>query len=368
MGEQIIIIGLVAVAVLLHLIIGFYLIIWPSYKLSKHMKEQTKPRFYKNEWLSFVILPIVGYGTIFLLANEDIAGVFHPNYFMALIVFQIVSFILYFISRRWKHQLGPLFVTIVPSIFMLSIILLAVELIHLSGLFLLSITIGWIMIFLPICMLTYYGMISAIIFLIAETIAVLKQEKPSEERLKHYPTPLRFMYDLFYNRLSGLLKLLLLPIMACIVHVLSRLFYTSNSTPILDAMIECSDGFITGGGSILGGGGSEYLVTIAGHGNEKLVKPIFIGYRNGHRIKVNRQLQICNAFEQLMEEKIPRIHAPLRKGYDAMQIPIEKWKHRRWLANLLFLLFIPLEKVFLLVLYLLEKNPELRISRQYRIN
>ncbi|MFX3822726.1 DUF6688 family protein [Streptococcus suis] len=35
-------------------------------------------------------------------------------------------------------------------------------------------------------------------------------------------------------------------------------------------------------------------------GHRKVVKPIRMGERHGHRVLVNRQLQIENAFEQIL--------------------------------------------------------------------
>lgn len=50
---------------------------------------------------------------------------------------------------------------------------------------------------------------------------------------------------------------------------------------------------------------AHYLCTVSLQGHRGLVKPIRYGIRRGNRIVVNRQLCVANAFEQLLEERIP---------------------------------------------------------------
>ncbi|MEG0895113.1 MAG: DUF6688 family protein, partial [Oscillospiraceae bacterium] len=45
---------------------------------------------------------------------------------------------------------------------------------------------------------------------------------------------------------------------------------------------------------------SHYLCTVAAKGHRNIVKPIRTGLRHGHRVVVNRQLCIANAFEQVL--------------------------------------------------------------------
>src|SRR4030095_15048002 len=62
--------------------------------------------------------------------------------------------------------------------------------------------------------------------------------------------------------------------------------------------------------------GGHFLCTIAASGHPRLVKPLRKGVRNGVIIKVNRQLLIANAFENLLEENIPMFHRAIRTMYD----------------------------------------------------
>lgn len=62
--------------------------------------------------------------------------------------------------------------------------------------------------------------------------------------------------------------------------------------------------------------GGHYLCTVAAHGNTGLVKPQRFGVRGGQRIICNRQLLVANAFEQVLEERTPRLHRAIRTRYD----------------------------------------------------
>lgn len=109
----------------------------------------------------------------------------------------------------------------------------------------------------------------------------------------------------------------------------------------------------------------HYLCTVSAGGHKKLVKPIRVGKRHGHRVLVNRQLCIANAFEQLLEERIPCIHRMIRGFYDRYGYPIAKHIHSPYTADAIWLLMKPLEWFFLAVLYLFDPKPENRIAVQY---
>lgn len=109
----------------------------------------------------------------------------------------------------------------------------------------------------------------------------------------------------------------------------------------------------------------HYLCTVAAGGHKKIVKPLRVGKRHGHRVLINRQLCIANAFEQLLEERIPKAHHVIRSFYDKYGYPIAKHIRSPYTADLIWFLMKPLEWFFLLVLYLFDKNPENRIAVQY---
>lgn len=109
----------------------------------------------------------------------------------------------------------------------------------------------------------------------------------------------------------------------------------------------------------------HYLCTVAAGGDPKVVKPLRKGIRKNHTIIVNRQLCIANAFEQILEEKTPRLHRHVRHFYDTYGFPIAKLIHTPAAADLVYFIMKPLEWVFLVVLYLTDLHPEDRIALQY---
>lgn len=109
----------------------------------------------------------------------------------------------------------------------------------------------------------------------------------------------------------------------------------------------------------------HYLCTVAAGGHRKVVKPLREGKRHGHRVLVNRQLCVANAFEQLLQERLPRLHKVIRHVYDRYGYPIAKHIRSPYAADAVWILMKPLEWLFLAVLYLFDVKPENRIAVQY---
>jgi len=112
----------------------------------------------------------------------------------------------------------------------------------------------------------------------------------------------------------------------------------------------------------------HYLCTVAACGSPDLVRPLFIGKRHGHEIIVNRQLQIANAFEELIQDHFPSFHKLIRKFYDDYGYPFSKHILKRRASNTTYVLMKPFEYIFLIVLYLGCNNPKHKIHKQYRTN
>jgi len=110
----------------------------------------------------------------------------------------------------------------------------------------------------------------------------------------------------------------------------------------------------------------HYLCTVAAKGNPDIVKPIYIGKRRGQPIIVNRQLQIANAFEEMIQRFTPRFHRFLRKIYDNYGYNLSTKINNEKLSNLTYILMKPLEYFFIICLYLFWKHPEELISKQYK--
>lgn len=109
----------------------------------------------------------------------------------------------------------------------------------------------------------------------------------------------------------------------------------------------------------------HYLCTVAAGGHRKLVKPLRMGERRGHRVTVNRQLCIANAFEELLQERLPKVHRRLRQFYDRYGFPLARLIRTPFAADVVYLLMKPLEWLFLAALYLFDTRPENRIAVQY---
>ncbi|QKY71497.1 DUF6688 family protein [Lentibacillus sp. CBA3610] len=112
-------------------------------------------------------------------------------------------------------------------------------------------------------------------------------------------------------------------------------------------------------------GDGHYLCTVSARGHKKLVKPVRSGIRKESRITVNRQLLIANAFENIMEQYIPKSHKIIRTFYDNYGYPISKHINSKWKADAVYFLMKPVELFFLLVLYTVDRKPENRIHMQY---
>lgn len=109
----------------------------------------------------------------------------------------------------------------------------------------------------------------------------------------------------------------------------------------------------------------HYLCTAAARGHERVVRPQRMGIRQGHRIVVNRQLCVANAFEQLIAERTPRFHRIVRQLYDRYGYPLSKHIRTPFAADLTYILMLPPECIFLAALYLFDLHPENRIAKQY---
>ncbi|MBC8054843.1 MAG: hypothetical protein H7Y13_17430 [Sphingobacteriaceae bacterium] len=114
--------------------------------------------------------------------------------------------------------------------------------------------------------------------------------------------------------------------------------------------------------------GGHFLCTIAAKGHTGLVKPIRLGRRAGNIIVCNRQLLVSNAFEDLLQQKFPFIHKPIRNIYNKVGGFIHCYYgafNHKLVSDSIYILMKPLEWFFLTVLYLYDKNPENRIAKQY---
>ena len=109
----------------------------------------------------------------------------------------------------------------------------------------------------------------------------------------------------------------------------------------------------------------HYLCTVSLKGHKNIVKPIRMGIRRGEKIVVNRQLCVANAFEDLIQERIPKFHHFVRYIYDKYGYPLSKHINTAFQTDITYILMKPLEWIFLLVIYIFDEKPENRIATQY---
>jgi hypothetical protein len=110
------------------------------------------------------------------------------------------------------------------------------------------------------------------------------------------------------------------------------------------------------------------ICSVAANGHKNIVKPIRYGERAGTKIICNRQWLVSNAFEELLQDKMPGVHRIIRRNYNH----VGRFVHRyygifknKYFADLIFVLMKPLEWIFVFCLYTFDKHPEDRIASQY---
>lgn len=114
--------------------------------------------------------------------------------------------------------------------------------------------------------------------------------------------------------------------------------------------------------------GGHFLCSVGANGHKKIVRPVRYGERNGNKIICNRQLLVSNAFEELLQEKMPVIHKYIRRQYNKVGNSIHKHYYifsNKIVSDVVYIFMKPLEFIFLLTLYTFDKKPENRIAAQY---
>lgn len=117
--------------------------------------------------------------------------------------------------------------------------------------------------------------------------------------------------------------------------------------------------------------GGHYLCSVAANGHTKIVRPQRGGIRNGHNIICNRQLLISNAFEDLIQDRLPFLHKLIRRQYNKVGNFIHRYYdifNNKFVSDFIYILMKPLEWFFLLTLYTFDRKPENRIAKQYISN
>lgn len=206
--------------------------------------------------------------------------------------------------------------------------------------------------------------VKVIVYKIKEWNSMTYEEAGQE---KEYKNPFLIFCNRILRKASAwpvLAFILMWPLFGILVCIL--ILFGQQPDAFIKAFTETSDWTLSGRVAPQNVQYDEhYLCTVAAGGHRRVVKPLRLGMRHGHEVIVNRQLMIANAFEQILEEKMPRFHRRVRHIYDTYGFPIAKLIHSPYAADAVYFIMKPLEWLFLVVLYLCDVKPENRIAVQY---
>ena len=303
-------------------------------------------------------------------------------YIGSLLLFFLCGFGSYLFLKYTKKKLSPIVEAFLLAGVYISLVLSGVFLVQIlggarpqgierkillgdeaaEGMFTFSLAPSDYLIILCLCVVPVFFMILSIRLLVH-----LIKEKAAEQENIVYDNSLLKCVNTFFCR-GAKVFWLAIPAMLPVLAVLSFILILFGQRPdsVILAFTKTSDWILSGEISPPPVAyDTHYLCTVSLRGHKKLVKPIRFGLRRGEKIVVNRQLCVANAFEQLIEERMPGFHRAVRNFYDTYGYPISKHINSAWSADVVYLLMKPLEWVFVFVLYLFDANPEDRIYSQY---
>jgi hypothetical protein len=320
--------------------------------------RKKKPGFgvlkFLGELTLIVVLPVFG----FFESNDPCQE--HPfelNSYPTAVLLYLVPLICYFISAYLKKELPPVVLALLPLGLIMGLVYCAILQLHFGAM--------TVMVVFPVLGLPLVAPVLGFIYLLVEFIALHKYQQEQISKQSYSSPALGTLATLFLLPLwqkAPIALLLCAPILALMQFVLTLFGQAPDS---MISMFTESCGFLLSNHQGCSCGGDHYLCSVAANGNKKLVKPVRFGLRKEEKIVVNRQLLIANAFENWMEEHVPKTHRFVRNTYDSMNIPVNKWSKDKRKANVIYILMKPLEWLFLLWLYCFDKKPESRIALQY---
>ena len=299
-----------------------------------------------------------------LIEGSDYAGLFtHSPIFLEkmpiLTIITLVCVASFFIAKYCKKVLPPL-ITVFTFVFIyIGMIISVAWIVQLSKNF-----FNFSVIMLMLYPLNY---IILCITLIRDTIKQTIEENENLKEHKNKVIIFLYMITIKISQIPLIAFALLTPFMGIILIILK--LFGHEPTYFSDVFTQTSDWTFSQQISpppIEYSG--HYLCTVAAGGHKNIVKPLRYGKRHGHIIVVNRQLQIANAFEELLAEYAPRAHRFIRAIYDKYGYPISKHITGKLRADFVYIIMKPLELLFLFVLYMFSINPEERVNRQYRVD
>ncbi len=330
-------------------------------RLSK--KDAFSPEHVNTVTLSFIEFPFMILFPVWgILMSQDKCGE-HPFKIGSLptvYTIYISALVAYFSLKYFLHQLSPIIKAILMCFLLIGLFYCIALCIHFAAFtaqsFIIPIFLG--------------PLISPFIclFLIVRMFRIIYHFQKIDISVADYTntSPWIKLIIVFIEQPIWKKNILLFVASLPVIVVMQVILYLFGQAPdsIITHFTE-SCGFILSNTQDCSCGGDHYLCSIAANGSKKLVKPSRLGFRQNKIIKVNRQLLIANAFENWLEEYTPKTHKVIRNFYDNCGISVNKWSKRKKVANIIYILMKPLEWLFLLWLYLFDKNPETRIAKQY---
>ncbi len=296
-------------------------------------------------YIDFADILFVPYNTV--IYDFEYYFMINPNYFLTILTLSGLGFLGYLILRFAKAEnLSPVISSIAMGSIYIGIIILIIFLVQTyNSIAFLILTVNMILVYIK----------TSLIFII---------EKADLLNIENSKLPFLAKFICKVDNLPLIALIFMLPILAVAIIIL--MLFGQEPDSIIKAWTHTADWTFSQKISPEKiPYDSHYLCTVSAKGHRKIVKPIRTGIRHNHRVVVNRQLMIANAFEQILEEKTPKTHKFIRKIYDKYGYEISKHIKSKFLCDIIYILMKPAEWFFLLVLYTVDTNPENRIAVQY---
>ncbi|GJM35320.1 MAG: hypothetical protein DHS20C18_43210 [Saprospiraceae bacterium] len=309
------------------------------------------------------LVVLVLYPIIFLLYGDapvvDCCDSMHnafiaPGSKLSIYVLMGACVLAYFYAKYVRKPAGPLFELVIYCLLLLGILANIPLILHLNDSLLALMGIAPVM-----------GLFALRLILNHYKISKQVEEGNFRTDSGFY----RWMYDVLVAPMwkkIPLLTILCIPLLLILMAIL--LLFGQKPDAFITAFTETYGHGLSQLACEVNCADEHYLCTIAAKGHKQVVKPLRYGVRHGRIIQVNRQLLVANAFEDLLEQKMPKSHHFIRHHYNQFG---ERAKRlflilgNPWIADIVYLIMKPLDWFFRLVLYFFESKPENSIAIQY---
>ncbi|UHR03067.1 hypothetical protein LV469_01930 [Peptoniphilus sp. GNH] len=291
------------------------------------------------------------------LVNSQLHSPIRTTYYIPLFIFFIISIMsILYLRRQDQKNLPPL-----VNVFCISILYFDIAMLVVWSKQIISFENTRDLILILPCVITT-------IIAIKTILISVKKYKPDEHRIhkiNNNPILYRLNFWVINSKKWPILALILSAALLGLAIVILMLFGQAPHS-LIKAFTETSDWNLSD--KIAPDNISideHYLCTVAARGHKKIVRPIRRGYRHGYEVVVNRQLMVANAFEDLIEDRLPKTHKFIRRFYDKYGYAFAKKIKSKYAMDVIWIIMKPFEIIFLICLYLFDEYPEDRINIQY---